>query len=237
VLRVEDAARTLLFALRVGRRRRWRSELASARSPLDVLPIAMAAFGSNQNRIEILGLIERLKTEGHQVVCEIGMADGGTNFLLTHALPKVEFMVGIDLFVKGEPRLRYFARPGQSLHYLGGSSQSPEMIARVGAALAGRKLDLLFIDGDHTYAGVRSDFLNYRTFVREGGTIAFHDICPDFLTRFGRPTGNYSGDVPVLWNKLKKSFPHEEFVESKDQDGFGIGAIRHSSAVPIPPDL
>jgi len=235
--RLEDSARTLMFFMRASRRRRWKHELASTDSPLEILSIATAAFGSNQNGAEILGLINRLKAEEPQVVCEIGVADGGTNFLFTHAFPKIEFMLGIDLFVRGKARLRYFARTEQHLLYFDGSSRSPDMVAQVNAALSGRKLDLLFIDGDHAYAGARADFLNYRQFVREGGTIAFHDICPDLLTRFGRPTGNLAGDVPVLWQKLKKSFPHEEFVENRDQDGFGIGAIRHSSTVPMPADL
>jgi len=206
-------------------------------SPRDVLSIATSAFGSNQNWPEILGLIDRLKAEEPRVICEIGVADGGTNFLFAHALPKIELMIGVDLFVKGRPRLRFFARPDQRLIYFNGYSQTPAMIARIGAALGGRKLDFLFIDGDHSYSGARDDFLGYRQFVREGGTIAFHDICPDYLTRYGRPTRNLAGDVPVLWKKLSQIFPHEEFVQDKDQDSFGIGAIRYSSTTPIPDDL
>jgi hypothetical protein len=36
----------------------------------------------------------------------------------------------------------------------------------------------LFIDGDHTYEGVRRDFEMYSPLVRKGGIIAFHDIYP-----------------------------------------------------------
>ncbi|MBW1798178.1 MAG: class I SAM-dependent methyltransferase, partial [Deltaproteobacteria bacterium] len=39
-------------------------------------------------------------------------------------------------------------------------------------------LDFAFIDGDHTYEGVTSDFLNYGPLVRPGGIIVFHDILP-----------------------------------------------------------
>jgi hypothetical protein len=233
---MEDAVRTVLFALAVSRRRRWREQLALCRSPHDVLPIAAGAFSVNQSCFEILGFLDRLKAEEPRLVCEIGVAGGGTNFMLTHALPTVELMIGLDLFVKGRPRLRYFARPGQRLHYFDGASQTQAMVARVGEALAGRKLDLLFIDGDHSYAGVRDDFLGYRQFVREGGTIAFHDICPFHATRNGRPNPLVC-DVPVLWKKLQLSFPFEEFIEREDQDGNGIGAIRYSSSAPLPADL
>ena len=146
-------------------------------------------------------------------------------------------MLGVDLFVKGRVRLRYFARPGQRLLYFDGASQTPTMVTRIGAALAGRKLDVLFIDGDHSYAGVRIDFLSYKQFVREGGTIAFHDICPDFMTRYGRASRFSAGDVPVFWRKLRQYFPYEEFVQNEDQDAYGIGAIRYSPTAPIPTDL
>ncbi|HMS56855.1 MAG TPA: class I SAM-dependent methyltransferase [Fimbriimonadaceae bacterium] len=36
-------------------------------------------------------------------------------------------------------------------------------------------LDFLFIDGDHSYAAVRRDILNFRSKVRQGGILAGHD--------------------------------------------------------------
>jgi predicted O-methyltransferase YrrM len=39
-----------------------------------------------------------------------------------------------------------------------------------------QNLDFLFIDGDHTYKGVKEDFEMYSPLVRKGGVIAFHDI-------------------------------------------------------------
>lgn len=43
------------------------------------------------------------------------------------------------------------------------------------AEAASREYDLLVIDGDHSYAGVKSDFENYSPFVRQGGFIIFDD--------------------------------------------------------------
>jgi cephalosporin hydroxylase len=37
------------------------------------------------------------------------------------------------------------------------------------------KIDLLFIDADHSYKGVSSDWRNWNPFMRKGGIIAFHD--------------------------------------------------------------
>ena len=39
-------------------------------------------------------------------------------------------------------------------------------------------IDLLFIDGDHSYNGVKSDFINYFPLVNSGGFIIFDDYLP-----------------------------------------------------------
>jgi len=50
----------------------------------------------------------------------------------------------------------------------------------------GGELNFLFIDGDHTYEGVRKNFEMYSPLVRRGGIVAFHDIVP-------RPPENVGG--------------------------------------------
>ena len=53
-----------------------------------------------------------------------------------------------------------------------------------------REIDLLLIDGDHTYEGAGADYDKYVPFVRKGGIILIHDICRiDGVKRF--------------WNELK----------------------------------
>ena len=37
-------------------------------------------------------------------------------------------------------------------------------------------VDVLFIDGDHTYEGVKSDLANYGPLVKDGGKIVMHDV-------------------------------------------------------------
>ncbi len=40
-----------------------------------------------------------------------------------------------------------------------------------------KKIDVLFIDGDHTYEGVKKDYNNWISSVKSGGHILFHDAC------------------------------------------------------------
>lgn len=48
------------------------------------------------------------------------------------------------------------------------------------------KIDLLFLDGDHSYNGVKTDFSNYSPLVESGGYIIFDDYSPghDGIIRF-----------------------------------------------------
>ena len=78
------------------------------------------------------------------------------------------------------------------------------------------KLDLLFIDGDHSYEGVKNDFELYSSLVKENGLICFHDIIPS----------SWGFGVPRFWNEIKMRYEHIEIIESQNQDGFGIGLIR-----------
>lgn len=41
-------------------------------------------------------------------------------------------------------------------------------------------LDILFIDGDHTYEGVKQDLANYASMVKSGGRIILHDVCSGY---------------------------------------------------------
>jgi predicted O-methyltransferase YrrM len=78
--------------------------------------------------------------------------------------------------------------------------------------LAGRPIDFLFIDGDHTYAGVKRDFEMYGALVAPGGLIAFHDI---------RTTGR-EREVSEYWKELKKSNRCEEIAYKPDHLGIGL---------------
>jgi predicted O-methyltransferase YrrM len=53
----------------------------------------------------------------------------------------------------------------------------------VGRSWSGRPVDLLFIDGDHSYEGCREDWEMWRDHVALGGFVAFHDA------RVGKPGG------------------------------------------------
>ncbi len=121
----------------------------------------------------------------------------------------------------------YLTHPRQRITCLEADSHKQQTVDRVLDWLQGRQFDFLFIDGDHSYDGVRQDFAMYAPLVRPGGMIAFHDIVPDFRTRYGVATPRDVGEVPRFWSELKTDPPGrlEELIEDPDQDGYGIGIL------------
>ena len=88
--------------------------------------------------------------------------------------------------------------------------------------LPGGKFDFLFIDGDHSYEGVRRDFELYSPLAEVGALVAFHDIVPSIPGGHGDP-----GDVPAFWGEIKNAQTVEaEFVEDPGWGSCGIGVIR-----------
>jgi cephalosporin hydroxylase len=63
-----------------------------------------------------------------------------------------------------------------------GDSKSPDTFDKVKTAVP--VIDFLFIDGDHSYEGVSSDFQMYSPLVRSGGLVGFHDLRIEGIRRF-----------------------------------------------------
>jgi cephalosporin hydroxylase len=169
---------------------------------------------------EITALARSVEALRPKVILEIGTARGGTLLIWSRLASEEVISCDLnDMRVQGE-LYRAFPSPGSKckVTLLSGNSHEPAFKQRVAAALAGRRADFLFIDGDHTEGGVSADFNDYKEFVRPGGIIAFHDI----VENQPLPTNQ----VYHLWKRIKDEYPSEEFVNDRMQCGFGIGIIR-----------
>lgn len=184
-------------------------------------------FGSDQKESEILALMRILQTSPPKAVCEIGTASGGTLLLLTQVCSPDAIFISIDIGLSFRRALVYsgFGTHRQRVVCIRGNSQELPQLCRMKSILKGHKLDLLFIDGDHSANGVNADFQNYSPLVRRGGLVALHDIVPDHYQRYGVDTDKYTGGVPGIWKALKSTYATEEFVEDPHQNGYGIGLV------------
>lgn len=186
-------------------------------------------FRPLQKRSEVLRLTELVRELRPAAICEIGAAGGGTAFLFAHAAADDALIVSIDLEFDRARReaVRRFARARQRLSCVQGDSHDEQTLASIRASLGGRPLDLLYIDGDHSFEGVAADFRLYAPLVRAGGLVVLHDIVPDFRTRYGVETSSDTGGVPRFWELIKLAGAEvTEIVEDGGQDGYGIGILR-----------
>lgn len=186
--------------------------------------------GAYQKPKELQALIEFVQGREPKPlnVLEIGTAKGGTLWLWCQLAHPQACIMSVDLpegpFGGGYqpedvPRLLTYSTNHQWIQLFRGDSHDPQMVKSVKRFLNGAKLDILFIDGDHTYEGVKEDWETYSPFVREDGIVVFHDIV-EHLTE---PTCQ----VEPLWNELKGQYETLEFCDPDGGDWGGIGVLKN----------
>ncbi len=181
-----------------------------------------------QVRNEILELLRILSETKPKVVIEIGTAQGGTLFLFCRVASQDATIISIDLpggsFGGGYPWWRIplykaFRSPKQELHLIRADSHCKATLEQVSQILNGKKVDFLFIDGDHSHDGVRMDFEMFSPLVKNGGLIAFHDI-----VLHPPETGC---EVSKFWDEIKQSGKEfAEIVSDRNQGMGGIGTLQ-----------
>ena len=200
-----------------------------ARTSWSTYRITRAAcdYGADQKWVELTELAHIARKLNPKFTMEIGLYAGGTIALWAQMMSGKGTLIGIDLKLQEglENRIRAKMKSGQKLFLLEADSHADETKRHVLQIVGQAKLDFLFIDGDHSYEGVKKDFEDYAPLVRPGGIVALHDIIPDYATRFGTETSANTGGVHLLWREISPRYPHEEFVEDGQQDGCGIGVL------------
>lgn len=170
-----------------------------------------------QKKYEIVMIQEFLKNEKISTVLEIGTSRGGTATLWAMMVAPnngrvfccdVRFDWGsfIDGNVVYNRQVYDNFNAGKYITEFPGDSHDPRFIEAVKKEVG--EVDLLFLDGDHSYEGVKQDFYNFYSTVKMGGHILFHDITD---TEFHRSEGV---DVARFWQELKKTFDCYEFIDN-----------------------
>ncbi len=178
-----------------------------------------------QIRSEIESFLELIKQKKPKNILEIGTANGGNLFLFAQVAEKGGKILSIDLphgaFGGGYSRMKQvvyknFVSSSKEIYLIRDNSHSDQSLQQVKDILGQGVLDVLFIDGDHTYEGVKADFDMYGPLVRKGGIIGFHDIALS-------PTSDYG--VEKFWNEIKSRHHSQEIIADTKQIGYGIGVI------------
>jgi predicted O-methyltransferase YrrM len=197
-------------------------EMSRCKSIEDCVNLAFDPFSAfpfsitpQQVREEIIELLEILVRRRPKFVLEVGTHRGGTLFLFARVSSPDAMVVSVDLpgvYDWRIPLYKSFATQNQRVNVVRGDSHdfsTPKMVEQV---LAGRKLDFLFVDGDHSYKGVKADFEMYAPLVKKGGIVAFHDIV--------KPDNGCQADK--FWNEIKKVYSCVQVVRDT---WAGIGIV------------
>jgi len=187
-------------------------------------PIIEVDWNLWQKKYELLMVQELLRHERIEKILEIGTAHGGSTLLWA----KMAEYSGGHVYTVDQP-----SETGTMIdetHYRDmvtqyrGDSHDQELVKRIKAEAG--SVDLLFIDGDHSYEGVKQDFENFSGLVREGGFIIFHDILD---SEVHRKVGCY---VNRFWNEIKDKYESYEFIDPNKYGhnvpakSMGIGVIQ-----------
>lgn len=189
----------------------------------EVCPVEMY-----QSNYEFSCLLESYKKLNAKNVIEIGSLFGGTLWhWLKYAQTGGKFTVVDMMVATSDGRYkqqfecheslwpRWAFEVGADLHIIESSSASETVVNAVHNYYADDKVDFMFIDGDHTYRGVKSDFEKYIDLVRPGGLVGFHDIAI--------PADHpHYGGVKRFWEEIKVKYETEEFIEVADWWGIGL---------------
>jgi len=169
-----------------------------------------------QYRSEIQRFLEIAKGIDPQYTCEIGSAHCGTTYLLSSITKK--HVISIDKEAGPYWRGMLLDNFPCKTEMLIGSSQCDDTVRGLARLIGNNQLDILFIDGDHSYEGVKKDFELYLPFVRENGIIAFHDIQDN--------VHQANCGVPKFWKEISKGYPSAiEILTHPTQVACGIGVI------------
>jgi predicted O-methyltransferase YrrM len=124
-------------------------------------------------------------------LAEIGRFKGGSTFVFASAMPAGVELWSYDFHVALRPDM-----PGAQLDAeLSAALERYGLAEKVHLLVADSRLadpplaplEVLFIDGDHSYAGAKADFERWGAFVKPGGHLLFHDAVD---------TGGYGNHYP-----------------------------------------
>jgi hypothetical protein len=128
------------------------------------------------------------------VYVEIGVHYGHSLSSMAHTFSN-KHLIGIDLFDQAwfkkhgsiidnvydlvkRNTTKFNNNNNNNISLIKGYSNSNKTIDQLKNLLDGKEIDLLYIDGDHSYESVISDFELYFPLVKKGGLIVFDDYLP-----------------------------------------------------------
>ena len=133
-----------------------------------------------QHPEEFYWLVNHVEQVRPHCILEIGVQFGGTAKFWEQLLQPHDLLIEIDENPDTPNLIRWNWRDSsRQVKLILGNSSNASTEKQVQDLLAGRDVDFLYIDGDHSLEAVTNDFYRYTKFVRKGGLVGFHDLYTD----------------------------------------------------------
>jgi len=176
---------------------------------------AVREHGAAQIPDELAAAMQLVAEAEPRTLAELGCDLGGTLWAWRQACPEAR-VYGITLNdngtgTGGQGNERPLVTHGAMVRVWDSHSvYSRDWLA---GQLRGDPLDVLVVDGDHSYKGVRRDYALYSPLVRPGGLILIHDVVNAKDSRV---------DVPRFWRELGRG---KVIASRVDANPVGWGVI------------
>lgn len=157
---------------------------------------------------EFVPLLQLMQTREVKTVLEIGTNKGGTSYAFLKLGCDV---ISIDLHRQYE--VKKVEREFPKFKFVKADSQSDNRDLDI---LHGRTFDMLFIDGDHSYAGVKADNNRFSWHTNPGGLVVFHDAKDSNLHK------KQNNGVPQFWKEIRGEKYVEYFDPTEEWGGIGV---------------
>lgn len=140
---------------------------------------AVHEYKALQKPAELASFLALLLELRPRIMVEIGCDAGGTLWAWKQAgVPRVIGIEYPDEHPDDDPWGTDNPLVPHGAEIIRGDSHEEATRYELKELLAGEPIDVLFIDADHTYEGVKKDFIMYSPMVANEGAIVFHDVSP-----------------------------------------------------------
>jgi predicted O-methyltransferase YrrM len=151
---------------------------------------------------------------GARLAIEIGVFEGVNTVIISKALANGGKLFGIDPFFKGSLGICYHKIIAELHLKRNGVAESVGIIEKFSFDAVGdvpATVDFIFIDGDHSYEGIRKDWQLYAGLLKADGIMALHD------TSVIPSDGDWVQDSVRYYNDVIKHDDRFEWIETVDR--------------------
>lgn len=177
------------------------------RLTLEQIKESMRKTNTLQNPQEIYNLLEEVYKLDPKVIVEVGVWNGGSLKIWDRVLSDVEdsLIIGVDMY----DNLKWDINQAESrVVFIKTDTRTDMAASLIDGELGNRKIDFLFLDGDHGYLAVKGDFEKISYLVRPGGLVAFHDLKTE------------AANVGKFWNEI--DLPKKDLSIGGGSQGVGV---------------